>query len=61
MNKRYRLEIYNNGKLLFAKEIPVQRKSARAKRCAKTRLLMWAYANYPRASVHRAFIVGGAS
>lgn len=60
MNKRYRLEVYNNGKLLFAKEIPVQRTTARAKRCAQMRLLMWAYANYPRASIHRTCIVGGA-
>lgn len=59
MNKYYRLEVYNNGRLLFAKELPVQRKTARAKRCAKTRLLMWAYANYPKATVHRAFIVNG--
>lgn len=61
MNKRYRLEVFHNGKLLFAKELPVQRTTARAKRCAQMRLLMWAYKHYPRASLHRAYIVGGAS
>lgn len=60
MNKMYRLEIFNNGKLLFAKELPVQRATSRAVRCAQMRLLMWAYANYPKAAVHRVFVVGGA-